>query len=475
MSDSMADSTILKLERRIATLLRQHHLPGTAVGVVRGQECVWSRGFGFADIASRRRPDADTLYRVASITKTFTATAVLQLRDDGRLRLDDPVVHHLPEFGRARLRFGSPEDITIRRLLSHRAGLITEGPFSYWDTLEFPTMADVLDRLAESEVVIEPDSASKYSNLAFALLGEVVARISGRPYEEYVRAEIFEPLGMTSSTFAPDGALRGQMATGYDPHPFEDEPVPAGHTSTRGITAAAGLYTTVHDLARWIALQFRTDAAERSGAQILSGRTIEEMHRPQDIDPTWTAARCLGWMAQRRGERIYHGHGGSIHGFITQVLFSKARRSGVIVLTNEGRHSAAGIIAAEMLETLLQADEGAEAVEWEPPAPTPAAMRRFLGRYEYWRGGLVHVEARNGTLVLALPPGVETSLHAPSPLEPTEQPHVFRVGAGRGAGELLTFNLAPDGEVDGFLLAGFSYAKLRGAGAPQTSPLVSEE
>jgi CubicO group peptidase (beta-lactamase class C family) len=370
----------------------------------------------------------------------------------------------VPEFAGVRSHVGSAEDVTVRRILSHRSGLITEGPFSYWDTLDFPSMEDVLAKLPESDVAIEVDSASKYSNLGFALLGEVVARLSGQPYEDYVRDRIFAPLGMSSSTFTPEGELRERLATGYDPHPFEDEPVPAGHTSTRGITAAAGLYTTVEDLARWIALQFRTRDEDRPEAQVLRGRTVEEMHRPQDIDPTWKMARCLGWMAQRHGERIYHGHGGSIHGFITQILFSKAHRIGAIVLTNEGRHSAAGEIAVEMLNTLAEAvDESGATAEWRPPVPTPAEWRRFLGRYEYWRGGLVHIEARDGVLTLALPPGVATSLHAPAPLEPTEQPHVFRVGAGRAAGELLVFGEADDGEVSGFTLAGFRYFKLRGA------------
>jgi hypothetical protein len=188
------------------------------------------------------------------------------------------------------------------------------------------------------------------------------------------------------------------------------------------------------------------------------------MHRPQDIDPTWTMARCLGWMAQRRGERIYHGHGGSIHGFITQILFSKQHRIGVVVLTNEGRHAAANQIATEMLDRLIAAAEEQEPqMEWAPPAATPSDWRPYLGRYEYWRGGLVHVEARAGKLLLALPPGVESSLHAPAPLEPAEEPHVFRATSGRGAGELVRFQHDPDGTVRGFTLAGFQYVKLRGA------------
>jgi CubicO group peptidase (beta-lactamase class C family) len=352
-------------------------------------------------------------------------------------------------------------------LLSHRSGLITEGPFSYWDTLDFPSMEEVLSKLADTEVTIEPGTASKYSNLGFALMGEVVARLSGLPYEVYVQQHIFDPLKMTSSTYAPTGALLERLATGYNPHPFEDELSPAGHTSTRGITAAAGLYTTVEDLARWIALQFQTDIGAQVDGQVLSPRTIAEMHHPEDIDPTWTMARCLGWMAQRHGERIYHGHGGSIHGFITQILFSTAHQIGVIVLTNEGRHSAANLIAVEMLDRLVESlGHPTAAQEWQPQKSTPPEWRRYLGRYEYWRGGLVHVEARNRSLVLALPPGVTSSLHAPSPLEPTEESHVYRLTAGRGAGELLVFRESEGGDIDGFTLAGFLYAKLRGAPEP---------
>lgn len=461
MTEATLETVLPRLKARLARRVREHHLPGAAVGVVRGEDLIWSSGLGFADVPSRRAPDAHTLYRVASITKTVTATAIMQLRDEGKLRLDDPIVRHLPEFASVRSRHGEIDDVTVRRLLSHRSGLITEGPFSYWDTLDFPAMDEVIAKLAESELAIAPDTAAKYSNLAFALLGEVVARLSGQPYEEYVHAGIFGPLGMAESTFAPDESLRARLATGYDPHPFEDEPAPAGHTSTRGITAAAGLYTTVHNLARWIALQFRTGERSREGAQVPAGRTLEEMQRPQDIDLTWTMARCLGWMAQRRGEQVFHGHGGSIHGFITQVLFSVPRRAGVIVLTNEGRHGAANTMAVEALEMVLAAlpeDESPE--EWSSPVPTPPELRPYLGHYEFWRGGIVQVECRDGRLMLGVPPGTVQSLHAPAPLEATEQPHVFRVGAGRGAGELLTFTAGTDGSVTGFLLAGFQYSRL---------------
>lgn len=461
MGDALVDSLSDKLRRVIGRGLQKHHLPGAAAGVVHGDALVWSEGFGYADIATEQRPDQDTVFRVASISKTFTATAVMQLRDMGKLRLDDPLVRHIPEFAAVRCQHGPVEEITIRRLLCHHSGLITEGPFSYWSTMDFPTMAEILAKLPETDAVIAPDSAAKYGNLAYALLGEVVARLSGRTFADYAREEIFQPLGMSSSNFVSSPELLARKATGYEEHPYEDEPTPVRHTETHGIAAAAGLYTTVTDLAKWISFQFKEDGGERGGAQVLAGRTLAEMHHPQQVDPTWTMGNGLGWMSSRRGERVDVGHGGSIHGFITQISFNVPRKLGVIVLTNEGRHAGAGEIAIEMMDLLAKAydDAGGADQEIGKPAPTPAAWKPYLGRYRAW-GPEVQIECRNGKLRLETYPAGQRTLHAPSALEPTAEPHVFHVAQGRGAGELLTFHLGADGAATGFTLAGFPYARL---------------
>ena len=462
MGDPLVESVRGKLGNSIARTLARHHLPGAAAGVVCGEQLAWSAGYGFADVATGRRPDADTVFRVASISKTFTATAVMQLRDEGRLRLDDPLVRFIPEFASVQCRKGAVEDVTLRRLLIHRSGLVTEGPFDYWHSMTFPTMAQILAALPRTEVVIEPDApAAKYGNLAYALLGEVVARVSGRPYADYVRQEILEPLGMISSGFALADDMRRRKATGYDEHPFDDEPPPVRHTETEGIAAAAGLYTTVQGLARWIAFQFREDGGGRSGAQVLAGRTLAEMHHPQRIDATWTMGNCLGWGATRTRERIDIGHGGSIHGFITQISFNVPRRLGVIVLTNQGRHPAAGEIATEMMGILAAADDdaGAPGSIDQPLVPTPAAWRPLLGRYRM-AGNEVQVECRRGRLRLETVPPAGRALHAPTDLDPTDDPHVFRVAAGRGAGELVRFEPGPGGTPSCFTLAGFVYARL---------------
>ncbi len=201
MEDSILKPLIPRLEAVIDRTLERERVPGAAIGIVRDQEHLWSRGFGYADLASDRFPNADTVFRCGSITKTFTATAIMQLREEGKLGIDDPLVRPIPEFGAVKARFGKPQDVTIRRLLTHTSGLAGEGPNNGWEKLEFPSIEGMLSALGRTEIVIEAESQYKYSNLGYALLGEVIARVSGQPYADYVQRNLLDPLGMNDSGF----------------------------------------------------------------------------------------------------------------------------------------------------------------------------------------------------------------------------------------------------------------------------------
>ena len=492
-----------RVRKRLQELLDEPRLAGFSAGIVRDQSLVWSAGFGFSDVEKATRPDARTVYRVASISKTFTSLAIVQLRDRGLLSLDDPLVQHIPEFSKVKVMKEQPstraaraqgvrglraghrgklENVTLRRLLSHRSGLISEGPFSYWDSMQFPTRDEIVRALPKTEVVLAPDAGAKYSNLAFALLGEVVERLSGEPFPKYVQRHIFKPLGMSESSFEPSKAILSRMATGYLPHPFEDRPEPAGHSPTNGVAAAAGLYTTVNDLAKWLSLQLTAspaaiglassptdDEAEPNPKAVLRPRSLDEMHTPQAIDPDWTEARCIGWFGRRRGETVVIGHGGSIHGFITQVYVHKASTTGVILLTNEGRHTHAANAALDVLDLVIaEQKRQAPSRGATPPAATPPHLRRFLGRYQLWMGTLVHIEWRDGALHLVPAPPDKTALHAPTRLAPTDDPLIWRATQARAAGERLHFATkkpakgqpTSEAPITGFTLSGFKYLKL---------------
>ncbi len=450
------------LRAKAASFVKEHRLPGIAVGVVHGDDLVWSAGIGFADVTDRRAPEDTTIYRVASITKTFTGTAILQLRDDGLLHLDDPAVAHLPEFKDAESPFGPIETVTIRRMLSHESGLAGEPPDSDWTTPAYEGEASRnLARAAETGTRIPPNLQQKYSNLAYQLLGEIVARRSGVPYPDYVRTNVLEPLGMTGSAFEPlPEALLPRRATGYMPRLFSDEFVVS--VSPPLVWAEGGLWSSVRDLARWISFQFREDGGERSGAQVLAGSTLKEMHTARYLgDAAWTEAWCISWYAVRRGDVVWIQHSGGLHGFITNVCFHPKDRVGAIALIN-------GVAEADELAmdsaTIARDAVNAAPVAVEPPAPLPDGFRSLLGLYvDYHEGAILRLEWRDGKLTLVDP---DRNAWRPT-LTPTGEPDAFLVEPGvRESGERVVFRRVPDGRVSSMFLASATLARLDPVVAP---------
>ena len=461
--DPVVDSVVPKLERRITQIVAQERPPGLAIGIVRDQELVWQRGFGLAEIASNRPVNQHTLFLVASISKTFTATAIMQLRDEGKLRLDDPIVRFIPEFSAVPNRFGSIEDVTLLRLLTHRSGLVGESPTAHWSTTRFPTREEVLATIPKLQIAIEPDSAFKYSNLGFALLGEVIARVSGRSFADYVRSEILTPLGMDSSAFELTPAVRGLMATGYLPHPYDDVANVAQVPETfGGYAAAAGLRSSVADLAKWISLQFRTKAPKREGSQVLRGESLSAMHRVRWVESDWSIGYALTWWATRMRENIYHHHSGGDHGFLTFAAFSKPHRIGIIALSNATGHLATAKVTFEGLEMLVAAASETDMPPTSKSVATPSEFKRYLGGYTAVHfGGELRIEFRNGALVLAVAPTPGIPQLPAAPLIATPEPHIFTVSKGRPAGEQLVFELSDSDEVTGFSMGELKYLRRR--------------
>src|SRR5260370_34777539 len=249
--------------------------PGLAIGIVHDQDLIWSKGYGHADRERRVPVTASTLFRIGSISKLFTTTAIMQLRDAGKLRLDDPVSSQLSWF---QVKSAAPDapGITIRHLLTHTSGLARELPLPYWNDLRFPTRAEMIRLAPMQQAILPPETKFKYSNLALAIAGEIVAAVSGEPYERYVAEHIWQPLRMRSTRVTPDSRTPG-LATGYrkrvpgQPREVEDF-IDAG-----GLTPAANIASSVEDLAKFAALQFRDGPA--GGAQILRGSTLREMRR----------------------------------------------------------------------------------------------------------------------------------------------------------------------------------------------------
>ncbi len=184
-------------------------MPSVSASVFRGDELVWQQALGLADVEAGTAASADTQYRIGSITKTFTAVGILQLRDAGELSLDDPLTTYLPE---------SAHGPTLGRMLAHSSGLQREPPGEIWETMQAPSREELLAGTADAEQVLDPGSWWHYSNLAFALLGEVVARAHGGTWEEALQANILDPLGLARTT--PDAV--DPAARGYFVEPYSD-------------------------------------------------------------------------------------------------------------------------------------------------------------------------------------------------------------------------------------------------------------
>jgi CubicO group peptidase (beta-lactamase class C family) len=311
------DALAVELERLVRREQRDKRLPSLTAAVLRSGETIWECAVGAADTTGRRDATPDTQYRVGSITKTFTAAAIMQLRDAGKLDLEDPLDAHVAGIAHAP---------TLRRLLSHTSGIQRETHDDGWLNARFAAVPELLETLDRAEQVLPAGARFHYSNLAFALLGVVVERVSGVPYKEYVQTRLLEPVGLARTTFDPVEP----SATGYLVKPYVEGVWDEAAIETGAWVAAGQLWGTVRDLARWAAFLASPDDS------VLERTTVEEMRTVQTIADhvRWSAGYGLGLQLLRDGERVLAGHGGSMPGFIAGMYFSPADDVGVAVLTN---------------------------------------------------------------------------------------------------------------------------------------------
>jgi CubicO group peptidase (beta-lactamase class C family) len=430
------------LEGQIA--IRQ--LPGAVVGVVSDQDLIWAKGFGKADTGAGRPMELDTRFRMASHSKLFTATAIMQLREQGKVRLDDPVSEYLPWFA---FRPAAEDDppVTIEHLLTHSSGLPREAG-SHWSDLDFPTEGELKELMSRRQAAFSPEVRWKYSNLAYTIAGMVVEQVSGMSWADYLQKNIFDPLGMSASSVDREDP---KMATGYGRRMPDGSREVFPFVDARGMAAATGLTSTVSDMAKFVSAQFRS--GKRGGDRILSTPSLREMHRVRMLESTWTRGQGIGFSVQRIDDRLYVGHGGGYPGYTTNTLIQLDSKVGVIVLTNAGDSNPAQIaqrLMATVGKTVAEATKPKpEKVTWDP------AWERFAGVYRS-RGGESRVLVMKERLVIMDP--WATDIEDPIELEPIGD-GTFRMLAPTGGGpvgEIVRF-VEENGEVVR-MITGDSYA-----------------
>jgi CubicO group peptidase (beta-lactamase class C family) len=408
------------LLRRAAAAQADGRLPSLAAGVMRDGAPAWFAGRGTVDGTA---PGADTQYRIGSLTKMFVAVAVLRLRDEGALRLTDPLGQHLPVAAAGGLRIGE--------LLSHTAGLAADSAGPWWER----TPGDLRPGFAD---VLGPDVGRQpagqrfhYSNVGFALLGAMVARKRGRPWHEVVRDEILAPLEMSRTSVAP----QPPCAAGWAVHPWADLLLPEP-VYDAGLMAPAGqLWSTAGDLCRFAA--FLSTGAD----EVLSAASLAEMREPAAPgggDPA--TGYGLGLELAWPEGRLRYGHSGSVPGFISALLVGESG-VGAVVLANATSGCAMDALAGDLIG-LTEYHEPAIPPEWHAAPAVGPAVLSLIGIW-YW-GPSPHVLRAHGNGELSLAP--LSDHNALTRFQPAGD-GTWLGRPGYHAGETLRVVTRPDGTV----------------------------
>ncbi|MFD7923519.1 serine hydrolase domain-containing protein [Streptomyces sp. NPDC059740] len=361
--DGLLPATRRALLHRVAVEQAEGRAPSVVGAVMRGGRMVWS---GARSGVAGEVPDAETQYRIGSITKPFTAVAVLRLRDEGLLDLADPLERHVP---------GTPVgEVTLAQLLSHTAGLAAETPGQWWERSDSALRPDLASVLGAAPVLHPAGRRHHYSNPGYTLLGSVVEAVRGAPWAEVVREEVCLPLGMTRTTARPVAP----HADGWAVHPWADVMLPEPARDL-GVMAAAGqLWSTAADLCRFAAFLARGDE------RVLSADSVREMRTPgAPPEPEgWDAGYGLGLQVVRRQGRTLTGHGGSLPGFLAGVWLSTEDDVAGVALANATSGPGTGVLAADLVRIVAEAEPRVPE-PWRPLTEVDPALLDLTG-FWYW-------------------------------------------------------------------------------------------
>ncbi|MEV0129395.1 serine hydrolase domain-containing protein [Dactylosporangium sp. NPDC050688] len=386
-------------------------------------------------------PAGGLQFRIGSITKTMTAALVLALRDEGKLALDDLLYRHLP---------GTPVGaVTLRQLLGHAGGMQREPDGDWWERAAGVDVDTFLSTLTADKVAYPPLHGYHYSNLAYGLLGAMVARIGGEDWPAMLTKRLLGPLQLSRTTYGPVEPF----ARGFVVHPWLDELREEPRHDAASMAPAGQLWSTVQDMARWAAFLAEPDPA------VLAPATVAEMCAPvviSDLDG-WSAGHGLGLQLWRRGERVFVGHSGSMPGYLAILAVHRPSGTGVVAFGNAytmhyGPSAGGGIsrFGLDVLDAVLDR-EPVRVAPWRPRTPPPEQIAPLTGRW-WWMGREHEVGWADGELVVTpLTPARTPWRFVPD--GPT--PDLWRGRSGDNDGELLRVVRDEDGAVVALDIATF--------------------
>src|SRR5213080_4608016 len=316
-----------ELEPKVKEEIQQGRVPGFAIGVVRNGKLIFAKGFGVAKLGVNTPITSKSLFHMASVTKTFVATAVMQLVEKGKIDLDAPLIRYLPYF---RLNDERYRTITIRQMLSHTSGIPDTVNYN-WDKPEYD--AGALERfvhsIADQKLVFPPGEKFAYSNTAYEILGDVIAKVSGESFEDYVQHNILTPLGMKDSTLLVREA-NPQLLT--SPHVVENQKtiVSKIFPYNRAHAPSSTLYSSIEDMSRWAIANL--NHGELDGQRILKRETIDSMWRP--VVDAFNLKEGISWFTtEKQGHRLVLHSGGDV-GFESLLILAPEDSVAVITMSN---------------------------------------------------------------------------------------------------------------------------------------------
>lgn len=434
--EELLPSTRRALLHRIAVAQAEGRTPSLVAAVVRGGETVWN---GARTSMEAHAPDENVQYRIGSITKTFTAVLVLRLRDEGVLDLGDALEKHLPGTGAG--------EATIAELLAHTGGLAAESPSPWWERTPGALRPELADVLGEQPHRHPVGRRFHYSNPGFTLLGALVEQVRGADWEDVLRREVLEPLGLRRTSWHP----QAPHADGWAVHPWADVMLPEKVEDLGRMGPAGQLWSTTSDLARFAVLLARGDD------RVLSAESVREIRTPaapgEAADVSAGVAYGLGMQLQHRGGRFLVGHGGSVPGFLAQLTLSVEDDVAAVVLTNCTSGPVVSDVAADLVRIVAEAEPRIPE-PWRPLPDMDASVLELAGPW-YW-----------GTHCFALRLTGDGGLSL-DPLSATLRGARFRAhgdGSWTGlngyfAGELLRAVRRPDGTVSHLDLGSFVFTR----------------
>ena len=445
-SDSRIEDALAAWAVWVENDLGESGVPAASYSFVYRDELLASGGIGFADPETGSKADADTLYSICSISKLFTSIAVMQLRDAGKLDLDESIGDSVPWFASLTDAHPGDEPISIRRVLTHSAGLPRESDSPYWaPDFDFPTTEQIRERLPSQQTLYPSGRYFQYSNLGMAMLGEVVASRSGRPWAEVVLEDILAPLGMDNTfTSVPDAHATGRLAAGFSARRGSPDRERLTLFDVEGIGPAAGMASSANDLAAFARWQLRLRAEE--GDQVLKSSTLREMQRVHWVDPDWKTTWGLGFSVVNRDDMTWARHGGGCPGYYTEFAVLPKEELGIVVLTNAigSNHALYARKAAAVLAPAVKA--ASKGTEDSPERDTE--LDRYVGVYDTVWGREGVVRWKDGLAAVWLSSRAIDPEEWIAPLKHVEG-HVFRRVRtdDKSLGEEWFFEVDEDGQV----------------------------